>query len=92
MGWSLLEAMACGCSIVASHGDPVQEAIHDGVEGLLVPMDQPNLLAEKILFLLGHPQVRHRLSMAARQRALGWDQSRTLPRLESLLQEVASKA
>ena len=92
MGWSLLEAMACGCSIVGSQGDPVQEAIRDGVEGLLVPMDKPNLLAEKILFLLDDPQVRNRFSMAARQRALDWDQSRTLPRLESLLQEIASKA
>ena len=36
-------------SIVASQGDPVQEAIRDGVEGLLLPMDDPELLSHRIL-------------------------------------------
>ena len=39
MGWSLLEAMACGCALVASKGMPVEEVITNGVEGVLVPMD-----------------------------------------------------
>ena len=34
LGWSLLEAMACGCCIVGSSGAPVGEAINDGVEEL----------------------------------------------------------
>ena len=38
-GWSLLEAMACGCCIVGSHGMPVAEAIEHDVEGRLVHMD-----------------------------------------------------
>ena len=91
MGWSLLEAMACGCSIVASQGDPVQETIQDGVEGVLVPMDDPNRLSQRILALLNDAELRSRLSVAARRRALDWDQSRTLPRLESVLLQAASK-
>ena len=91
MGWSLLEAMACGCSIVASQGDPVQEAIQDGVEGLLVPMDAPQLLSQRILALLNDAELRTRLSLAARQRALEWDQSRTLPRLEAVLLKAVSQ-
>ena len=74
LGWSLLEAMACGCCIVGSRGMPVQEVIHDGVEGVLAPMADPNKLAQKILALLANPSMRDQLGAAARQSALGWDQ------------------
>ena len=37
LGWSLIEAMACGCCIVGSQGMPVSEVIQDGVEGILTP-------------------------------------------------------
>ena len=47
LGWSLLEAMACGCSIVGSSGMPVEEVIDHNVEGYLVPMDDPRALRKK---------------------------------------------
>ena len=47
LGWSLLEAMACGCCIVGSQGMPVEEAIEHNVEGRLVPMDDPMLSRKK---------------------------------------------
>ena len=90
MGWSLLEAMACGCSIVASRGMPVEEAITDGVEGLLVPMQDPQLLSQRILALLSDPGLRRGFSERARARALDWDQQRMLPRLEAVLAATAA--
>jgi len=92
MGWSLLEAMACGCSIVASQGMPVEEVIQDGSQGLLVPMDDPGALAHQVLRLLADQPLRLRLASAARQAALAWDQEQMLPRLAGLLERVVAEA
>ena len=61
LGWSLLEAMACGCAIVGSKGMPVEEVIEDGVEGLLVPITNENLLLHRINSLLQNRRLRDTL-------------------------------
>ena len=86
MGWSLLEAMACGCAIVASQGMPVHEVIEHGVQGLLVPHNDPALLARRVLTLLADESLRQRLGQAARSEALNWDQRQTLPHLVRLVE------
>ena len=91
LGWSLLEAMACGCCIVGSAGMPVAEVITDGVEGLLVPMHNPSALAQRVLLLLNDGELRRRLAAAARQAALAWDQSQTLPQLTALVEGFCSR-
>jgi glycosyltransferase involved in cell wall biosynthesis len=88
LGWSLLEAMACGCCIVGSRGMPVQEVIRDGVEGVLVPMDEPAAVATEVLALLDDPQRRQRLGAAARSMALPWDQRVVLPQLAAVIEQV----
>ncbi len=90
LGWSLLEAMACGCCIVGSEGMPVGEVIHNGVEGLLVPMNEPARLAQRVLALLHDAPLRQQLGERARQAALAWDQSITLPRLTAVIEGMAS--
>ena len=59
LGWSLLEAMACGCCIIGSEGMPVGEAIEHNVEGRLIHMADPELLAKEVLNLLAQPENRH---------------------------------
>lgn len=90
LGWSLLEAMACGCCIVGSRGMPVEEVITDGVEGVLVPMQDPALLAQRIEALLVSPQMRDALGQRARRRALEWDQTLMLPKLEAIIRSAAA--
>lgn len=89
LGWSLLEAMACGCCIVGSRGMPVEEAIEHNVEGRLVPMDEPDVLAKEVLQLLASPSKRARFSAAARRRALLYDQRLTLAEMTSLIEAQA---
>ena len=90
LGWSLLEAMSCGCSIVASRGMPVEEVITDGVEGLLVGLQDPEVLAGRVITLLQDSNLRQTFGKRARKRALEWDQRLTLPKLESILLNAAS--
>ena len=90
LGWSLLEAMSCGCCIVGSRGMPVEEVIHDGIDGVLVPMDDHNRLAQRVLFLLENSSLRNQFGSAARQSSMVWDQSVTLPKLVSLIENSVS--
>lgn len=65
LSWSILEAMATGCLLVASDTAPVREVARDGVEALLVDFRAPDLLAHRILDCL---EWRYR-GEALRQRA-----------------------
>ena len=85
LGWSLLEAMACGCCIVGSEGMPVTEAISHGVDGVLIPMDQPQKLATSVMALLADPKARERYGKAARRRSLMYDQRLTLKALTKVI-------
>ena len=51
---------------------------HDGVDGVLVPMDDHRRLVQRVLALLANPQLRDQLGTWVRQSALAWDQSVTL--------------
>jgi len=65
--WSLREAMACGCAIVASDTAPVREFITHGKTGVLTPFFEPTTLAERIIEQLeGGPRVE-RMRAAARK-------------------------
>ncbi len=68
LSWSLLEAMSCGCAIVASATAPVQELIEDGVQGRLVDFYSPDALAGMVGHLLDHPDRRQQLGRQARAR------------------------
>lgn len=63
---SLMEAMACGCCVVASSAGGNPELVTDGVTGLLFPAGDAFALAERLRRLIGaDPQLRLSLSAAA---------------------------
>ncbi len=65
-----VEAMGCGCPVIASD----LPAIHDGItheeSGLLVPPGNPEVLAETVLRALNDHDLRFRLAREARKRAM----------------------
>ncbi|MFM7550204.1 MAG: glycosyltransferase [Cyanobacteriota bacterium] len=68
LGWSLLEAMACGALVVGSSTDPVLEVIEPHREGLLVPFDDPLALTTTLLAVLEEPTRFAHLRLGARRR------------------------
>jgi glycosyltransferase involved in cell wall biosynthesis len=73
---AILEYMLRGCAVVATAVGGNREAVEDGVDGLLVPPDDPAALAGAIARLLDDPGLRRRLARTARERATaryGWE-------------------
>ena len=83
LSWSLTEAMAAGCNILASDTAPVRELIRDGENGRLVDFfDQAGLEAGLIRALQGDPQAPQMRERARRDIVENYDfETRNLPRL-----------
>jgi glycosyltransferase involved in cell wall biosynthesis len=58
----LVEAMACGLPVISTGISGIPEVIADGVNGLLVPCDDPKALAEALLRLHRDPALASRLA------------------------------
>ena len=67
LSWSLLEAMSCGCSVIASDTQPLHEVIQDGENGLLVDFFDSENLSNQIINLLDDEKLRKKISTNARK-------------------------
>lgn len=62
------ESMAFGKPVIGCKVGGALEVIEDGVSGLLVPPENPRLLAEAIIKLLKLPELRRRMGEAGKER------------------------
>lgn len=94
LSWSLLEAMASECTIVASDTAPLREAVIDGENGRLVDFFNYDQIADAVINLLQDPAERARLGAAARQHAIDhYDLKRVcLPQLVRLIENLVKCA
>jgi glycosyltransferase involved in cell wall biosynthesis len=65
---ALLEALAAGCSVVASGVGGILEVVREGKDGLLVPPRNPRAIADAIQALYASRTLRTRLQQAGPER------------------------
>jgi glycosyltransferase involved in cell wall biosynthesis len=67
-GWTIAEAMASRCAVIASRTGGIPELIVDGETGMLVEPGDPEAIGSALTRLLESPELRARLGEGARRR------------------------
>ena len=92
LSWSILEAMACGCAVVASNTQPVQEVIKDGENGLLFDFFNVGELIEKIEFVFNNPEKMKEISYNARETVVkNYSLEKIMPNQLDFLKKTSGK-
>jgi len=86
----VVEALAVGTPVLATHVGGVTEILRDGENGLLVPMNDPEALAGAIRRYFDDEALQERLRAAAVASVARFSPDEIYGRLEALLEEVAS--
>lgn len=87
----LVEAMACGAPVVTTPVSGIPELVANGVNGLLVPPDDPARLADALARLYDDPALRARLGQAGQETVRErFDGERLAGRLALLFREAAA--
>jgi glycosyltransferase involved in cell wall biosynthesis len=69
MGLVVLEAMACGLPVIVTANGP-GDLVRDGVDGYVIPVRDPEAIADRLEQLYRDPDLRRTMGENARQRAL----------------------
>jgi glycosyltransferase involved in cell wall biosynthesis len=67
---ALMEAMAAGIPVIATRVDGIKNLVTDGVNGLLIPMEDSEKLENSILQLIERPKMMKRLGATAKTHVL----------------------
>jgi glycosyltransferase involved in cell wall biosynthesis len=91
LSWSLMNALACGCVVLASDTEPVREVIVDGETGLLAGFFDVEAFARRALEVLRAPPAFRELGdRAAAMIEDRYALSVTLPRLVDFFERATS--
>jgi glycosyltransferase involved in cell wall biosynthesis len=90
---ALIEAMAAGCPVVATHVGGVPDLVTDGETGRMVPPRDPEALARALLALFDEPEKTSQMALRAQQRVLERHQARrVVADVDRLYQELLRAA
>jgi glycosyltransferase involved in cell wall biosynthesis len=83
-----LEAMACGCVVVATKCGGPSDIIRDGENGFLVEVGNVNQIVDKVLLLLNNESLRKQMRLKAEEtvKKFNWDE--TVNRLENVFKII----
>ena len=86
---SVLEAQAAGVPVVATPVGGIRETVVDGETGYLVPVGNAEALAERIVYVLDHPDEARRVADEARRRVQRFAEERMVADTIALYDELA---
>jgi glycosyltransferase involved in cell wall biosynthesis len=90
-GYALIEAMACGCPVIATDAPyGPTDILEGGAYGLLVPNGDEQALAAGMLRILSDPALKADLRRRGRERATQYDVSHVGQTYASVLREAAA--
>jgi D-inositol-3-phosphate glycosyltransferase len=87
-GLVALEAMACGTPVVASQVGGLAFLVQDGTTGYVVPDDDPQALADRLIQLIRDPHLRHKMGEQAAAYAQEYAWERIASRILALYREL----
>jgi D-inositol-3-phosphate glycosyltransferase len=90
-GLVALEAMACGTPVVAASVGGLRSLVVDGVTGLLVDPNTPELFAQRLQTVLDDPAMQSSMSIAAHQRAALFPWSTAASEVASAYRQVMTR-
>lgn len=85
---SVLEAMACGLGVVSTNVGGLPYLLEHEVDSLLVPPDQPTLMARAVQRLLNEPGLSARLTQNARRKVEQFDWEFVLPQWLEMIEKT----
>jgi glycosyltransferase involved in cell wall biosynthesis len=88
LGSSLLDAMAFGLPIAATNVGGIPEVIEDGVNGLLIPPQDPDALVAALRRLLEDASLRDRMARANRAQAAEFNVERMTAAYEAIYRDI----
>ena len=93
LSWSLLDALACGCTVLSSDTAPVREFIRPGETGLLENFFDVSGFVRTALKVLAEPEAYRHLGQAgARLIREQYSLATLIPRMAAFYEEVAGGA
>lgn len=88
----ILEAMMFRLPVITTSWRALPNIISDGEDGLLVPVNSPDMLAEKLLYLIGNEDERRRMGLNARNKYLKeYTIEKHLKLMEDLFKRIAGE-
>lgn len=85
----VLEAMACGCAVVATDCGGTRDTVVDGENGFIVNVGNVQQIVDRVLLLLNDETLRARMCRTAEEtvKKFSWDKS--IDQLENVLKTLA---